>query len=125
MTRFQDNIGQLTPAEMEQLHEEFTDYQLLDESDVPNDVWEDAKIRVQEGAAAATTHRMDAIWGYLGKCKMADGRVRFGRLAKIAQIVLVIPHSNASEERVFSMVRKNKDVIQGCNGRGDRWGGRG
>jgi len=29
-------------------------------------------------------------------------------LSLIAKLVLVIPHSNAGEERVFSMVRKNK-----------------
>ena len=37
-----------------------------------------------------------------------DGRDRFGRLSRIAKLILVIPHSNASEERVFSVVKKNK-----------------
>ena len=27
---------------------------------------------------------------------------------QVAKVVLVIPHSNASEERIFSMVRNNK-----------------
>ena len=37
-----------------------------------------------------------------------DGYQRFKKLCRIAKLVLVIPHSNTGEERVFSMVRKNK-----------------
>ena len=33
---------------------------------------------------------------------------RFGKLSKTAMLVLTIPHSNAAEERVFSMIRKNQ-----------------
>lgn len=97
-------------VEQERLHEEFTEYQLLDRSDIPSSIWEDAIIRVQcDGEETAVkSYRMDTVWGYLGGCVKADGRQRFPRLSKIAQLVLVIPHSNASEERVFSMVRKNK-----------------
>lgn len=52
---------------------------------------------------------MDIIWGYLSTIKViGSSELKFGRLCKIAKLVLVIPHSNASEERVFSMVRKNK-----------------
>ena len=52
---------------------------------------------------------MDAIWGYLSKIQViGSSELKFGRLGKVARAVLVIPHSNASEERVFSMVRKNK-----------------
>lgn len=32
----------------------------------------------------------------------------FGRLAKIAQLVLVLPHLNADDERGFSLVVLNK-----------------
>ena len=38
--------------------------------------------------------------------------LRFPKLAKVARLVLVIPHSNADEERVFSMVTKNKTVFR-------------
>lgn len=33
---------------------------------------------------------------------------RFRYLVNVAELVLVLPHSNAGEERLFSMVRKNK-----------------
>ena len=32
----------------------------------------------------------------------------FCRLIQVAKVVLIVPHSNAAEKRVFSMVRKNK-----------------
>ena len=43
---------------------------------------------------------MDIIWGSL--------RNRFPSLSAIAVTVLVVPHSNAGDERVFSMIKKNK-----------------
>ena len=43
---------------------------------------------------------MDMIWGYL--------RQRFPLLSEIALAILVVPHNNAADEIVFSMVRKNK-----------------
>lgn len=53
-------------------------------------------------------YRMDVIWGYLSTMKAGDGQFQFKKLFKVAKIILVLPHSNAGEERVFSMVRKNK-----------------
>ena len=40
--------------------------------------------------------------------KVDSIELKFRRLIQVAKVVLVIPHSNAAEERVFSMVRKNK-----------------
>ena len=40
--------------------------------------------------------------------KNPDSMLRFARLAKVALLVLTLPHSNAEEERVFSMITKNK-----------------
>ena len=51
----------------------------------------------------------DAIWNLLASIKSADGcRPRFSNLAKMAKLALVLPHSNAGEERLFSLVRLNK-----------------
>lgn len=93
------------PREMELLQEEFVSYQLLRESDIPSDIWDAAKV----GEAENRYYSMDVIWGYLCKLQcIGSFELKFGRLCKVAKVVLVIPHSNASEERVFSMVRKNK-----------------
>ena len=40
---------------------------------------------------------MDVIWGYL--------RAKLPLLSEIALCVLIVPHSNAGEERIFSMIR--------------------
>lgn len=49
-----------------------------------------------------------------GKCQMknADGSQCFLRLFSVAKVVLTIPHSNAAEERIFSMIRKNKTCFR-------------
>jgi hypothetical protein len=44
----------------------------------------------------------------LNATKSADGTPRFDLLARVALTVLCLPHSNAEEERVFSMIGKNK-----------------
>ena len=88
------------------LSEELIEYQLLRDTDVPQIVWDDAK--VYEEDAEHCHYRMDVIWNFLSTMKSGDGRKKFSRLSKIAKLILVIPHSNAEEERVFSMVRKNK-----------------
>ena len=49
------------------------------------------------------TNRMDLICKYLSSVKSADGTFSFSRLAKVGKLVLLLPHSNAAEERVFSM----------------------
>ena len=51
---------------------------------------------------------MDVIWSYLFKLLTSDGLQMFEFLSKIAEIVLVMPHSNAAEERIFSFVKLNK-----------------
>ena len=43
--------------------------------------------------------------------KSLDGcRLQFENLAKVAEVVLVLPQSNASEERVISLIRLNKTL---------------
>ena len=45
-------------------------------------------------------------WGLVGQIKGTSGKPKFPTIARLAQYVLLIPHSNASCERVFSHVRK-------------------
>ena len=86
------------------VEEEFIDYQIMQNSDIPDKVWDSAVIR--EGKTKY--HRMDTIWGYLSNMKNPDNTNRFGRLSKVAMLILVISHSNTEKERVFSLVTKNK-----------------
>ncbi len=51
---------------------------------------------------------IDRFWAAMSHLKaVADSdTLRFGTLSKLAKVVLVLPHSNADPERLFSMVRK-------------------
>ena len=44
--------------------------------------------------------------------KNVDGSYRFEKLSKISRLILTVPHSNAEEERIFSMARKNKTCFR-------------
>ena len=48
---------------------------------------------------------MDLIWASLDSITSPDGRPRFPMLGNVAKLVLVLPHSNAKEQRLFSMVK--------------------
>ena len=94
---------------MDRLQEEFLDYQLLEKSDIPSGVWEEAIVYEEgEGEEKKQHHRMDTVWGYLSLAKKSDSSSRFLLLGKVAKLILIIPHSNAGEERVFSLIKQNK-----------------
>ena len=52
--------------------------------------------------------RADVAWHLISQLRYGDGKPKFLKLATVILGVLVIPHSNASSERVFSCVRKNR-----------------
>lgn len=88
-------------------------YQLLEETRIPSDTWESARVKApsdhESGAESSVCFRMDVIWTYLGSLKSSDGcSFMFKRLCKIAFLVMIIPHSNAAEERIFNLIRANK-----------------
>ena len=75
-------------------------------ANMPPEVWKAARERKPEDEDEKPFLRIDVMWAYLSKKKSADGcKLKFTNLAKVAQIVLVLPHSNAGEERVLSLVR--------------------
>nr|XP_033948172.1 uncharacterized protein LOC117453467 [Pseudochaenichthys georgianus] len=81
------------PDERDKLGEEFLDYQSMD-------------IAMPEDPA---TFDIENFWGNMASMKnKVTGMSRFGRLSRIAKLVLVLPHSNADAERVFSVVGLNK-----------------
>lgn len=69
-------------VDLDRLREEVVEYQVLSRAELPAE------------------EEIDRFWGAMGK----DGR--FANLASLMKALLCIPHSNASSERVFSMVRK-------------------
>ena len=86
----------LDNIDMDRLNEEFINYQLLSAEDMP--------------PALSEEHlRVDYLWGYLKGIKEPGTNVfAFGQLFRVAEVVMTIPHSNAGEERIFSLINKNK-----------------
>ena len=74
---------------------------------VPKSVWDEALVKLNEDEEVEY-YRQDVLWNYLSTLQSTDGRQMLKRLSNIAKLILVIPHSNAEEERIFSMGRKNK-----------------
>ena len=92
-------------TEMTKLEDEVLTFQLLTNAEIPDHVWQSVVVYQD----LETKHyRMDILWNYLNEMKGPDGAFLFKRLASVALLVLTLPHSNAEEERVFSMVTKNK-----------------
>ena len=73
--------------------EEFLDYHALLNHDIPDNIWEGAKL-FENG------HQKDVIRGLL--------KPKLPHLGKIAESVLVILCSNSIEERGFFIIWKNK-----------------
>lgn len=52
--------------------------------------------------------RIDVAWHLIGQIKDCEGNAKYHLLSKVMLGLCVLPHSNASSERVFSLVRKAK-----------------
>ena len=77
-----------------------TEYQLLEEFAVFQ-CSEDVKVPEDKT-------RYDEVWSMIGEVRDESGQQPFKNLAKVMKGILVIPHSSAHCERVFSTVRKNR-----------------
>ena len=49
---------------------------------------------------------IDRFWGEVGALKTGED-LSYKLVSQLAAVMLVIPHSNASPERIFSMINKN------------------
>lgn len=89
---------------IEKLNDQFIAYQLLVTEEVIRAVREKSGLQNEEDV-----NRIDDLWLYLATLKIPGTNEReFDLLVKVAQCVMTIPHSNASEERIFSLINKNK-----------------
>ena len=78
----------------------------MPDTDILENIWKDAEIgkNLSQQSKRKPDIRMDIIWGYL--------RQRFPTSASVALTVLCIPHSNAAEERVFSIIGRNNNKFR-------------
>ena len=97
----------LNPETINLLSEQFLDYQLLNDHDIPNSGWQNACTMDDRNKY----YRVDILWGYISKMKDCIGKHNFDILFNVVELVLVLIHSNASKERVFSTALKNKTTF--------------
>jgi len=90
------------------LNDQFIAYQLLVTEEVIQAVRQKSGLQNEEDV-----HHIDDLWSYLATLKIPGTNEReFDLLVKVAQCVMTIPDSNASEERIFSLINKNKTPSQ-------------
>ena len=63
-------------------------------------------LQVEELGDILTIERIDEQWGKVSEIRDTTGNKKFSHISKLALSILLIPHSNATCERVFSAVRK-------------------
>ena len=86
------------------LNDQFIAYQLLVTEEVIETVRQKSGLQNEEDV-----HRIDDLWSYLATLKIpGTNEKEFDLLVKVSQCVMTIPHSNACEERIFSLINKNK-----------------
>ena len=79
--------------EMDNLSMEFQDFRASSDDQL-------LPFNVDEGTA------IDHFWAAMAEVKLGTNicTLRFGILSRLAKVLLVLPHSNADTERLFSMV---------------------
>ena len=107
-----DHFFNFTDQELNALSEEFVDYTCLSDKAIPDHIWKDAEVITKNKDDSQNVYyRDDILWAFLSELKLPDsGSPRFKFLSEVARVVLV--HSNASSERIFSLIRKNKTVFR-------------
>ena len=100
----------------DKIFEEFVDYQSLTDNEIGhNNAWSEAEVvdGKDEDCNKMVHYRVDMLWYYIASMILPETSIsRFKVLPRIAVIVLVLPHSNASLERLFNIIQKNKTDMQ-------------
>ena len=95
VTRLAKRFLRLSTEDMDDLHREFLDYKSMPEDQLPP-------------VDASSPSAIDHFWSAIASMP-APGDAeqhRFTHLAELCKVLLVLPHSTASPERLFSMIRK-------------------
>ena len=99
----------------EKVFEEFVDYQSLADDEIGRNALSEAEIvdGKDEDGNKIVHYRVDILWYYITSMRLSETSIsHFKVLPRIAVIVLVLPHSNASLKRLFSIIQKNKTDIR-------------
>ena len=98
------SISGIDTAAIDELYDKFCDYKIISDNEIESVAWTEAK--VVDGLVDGEEvyhYRVDVLWWYINAMAVPGSSKKcFGNLVKVAELVLV------GEERLFSMVRKNK-----------------
>ena len=77
----------------------------------PKKVGDEAQIKFasEENDEKSSSFGMDVIWGYQSSLKLGNGTHKFGKINDVSKTVLILPHSNAGEERVVSLNKEKQN----------------
>ena len=95
MSRLASKFGTFTSDEIDSLEMEFRDFRASLDADLP-----EYDPQISSG--------VDRFWSAMAEVRSVtdSGTFRYSVLSKLANILLILQHSNADPERMFSMVRK-------------------
>ena len=99
----------------DKVFEEFVDYQSLTDDEIRHNAWSEAEVvdGKDEDSNKIVHYRVDILWYYIASMRLPKTSIsRFKVLPRIAVIVMVLTHSNASLQRLLSIIRKNKTDMQ-------------
>ena len=92
---------------MNEIKQEFLLLQTLSLDDFEDYVKEEAGIRTDQ-SEETVTYRTDILWYFLNEFKVpGTQKSKFGQLLRLPKVFLILVHSNAEDESLFSRVRKN------------------
>ena len=92
------SVTSVNDIDCDKLCDEFIDYQTFSNNEIPNTAFGDAKVVDGTIDEEEVFHyRMDILWWHLSNLTMPDSSAKcFKCLPKLAEIALVLPHSNES-----------------------------
>ena len=107
LSRFQ---SALNTVNIDEMYDEFRAHQSLTDEDIGLIAWKEAKVVDASVNDQEIVHyREDILLWYISQMVIPESSARrFCHLQKVTEVVVLLPHSNAGEERLFSMVPKNK-----------------
>ena len=82
------NNNPVDSEKFDKLEEEFLTYQATADKGIQSNVWEEALVRSDKDKSY---HHMDVIWAHLSSI--------LPNLSNVALTVLIVPHSNAAENK--------------------------
>ncbi|CAB4010806.1 Hypothetical predicted protein [Paramuricea clavata] len=89
------NVLKFSDKDIDLLHDELVDYIILEDTDIPQSVWEEVKLQGNNDDTNAKRIRMDVIVAHLsGMTAPGSNSLQFPQLSRVLQLI-IIPHSNA------------------------------